>query len=76
MLDDPETNERALDETDHLWLLSEAAKPSGFTPHSRGAVEHLGSLEFDGLVRQSDLHPVWFITERGRAVLAGKSNEA
>ena len=51
---------------DELWVLRECAKPGGFTPHAKGTVGLLQGLETSGLVRQSDVAPIWFITHEGR----------
>lgn len=58
----------AVDDT--LWVLREAAKPSGFSPNAEGVRGFVIGLEMEGLVRQSNNYPCWYITERGRTVLA------
>jgi hypothetical protein len=55
---------------DRLWGLSEAARPSGFTPHARGTVNLLMLLEQAGFVSKPELRPTWYITDAGRAELA------
>ena len=54
------------------WLLEEAAKFSGFTPHSESVKEFAVSLAGRGLVMESDVYPVWYITDAGRRALAEK----
>ncbi len=63
-----------MDQMQKIWALQEAAKPSGFTPHARGTVDFLISLESEGLVRQSDVAPFWMITDAGRAELGRLTN--
>lgn len=55
---------------DYLWVLRYAARRAGFAPHARSTVDLLISLEGKGLVRASDKYPVWYITDKGRAMLA------
>lgn len=55
---------------DIVWALREAAKPSGFMPQAESTVGFLTSLEMRKLLRRSEPHPVWYITDRGRAELA------
>lgn len=53
-----------------LWVLESAARPMGFhTPHAASTVELLHSLAREGLVRESEVWPCWYITDAGRAVL-------
>ena len=56
--------------TSKIWLLERAAAPHGFSPNASGTVSLLKNLEMDGLVRPSDVNPVWFITDAGRKALA------
>lgn len=53
---------------DTVWMLREAAKPSGFTPHE-ASVAFAMSLEHLGLLRESKRGPTWNITPLGRDVL-------
>lgn len=50
---------------DRIWALKEAAKPSGMVPHAASTAKFLKTMELEGLVRQSDTVPVWFITDAG-----------
>lgn len=55
---------------DRIWALREAAKPSGMMPHAETTAKLLKTMELDGLVRRSQIAPVWNITDEGRAELA------
>lgn len=55
---------------DRIWALKKAAKPLGFMPNAETTAKYLKALEMEGLVRQSAIAPVWFITESGRVELA------
>lgn len=55
---------------DRIWALKEAAKPSGFMPHAASTTKFLKTMELEDLVRQSDVAPVWHITDVGRSELA------
>lgn len=54
---------------DRIWALKKAAKPSGKMPHAASTAKFLKTMELEGLVRQSDTAPVWFITDAGRQEL-------
>lgn len=57
------------DKEDRLWALQEAAKPSGLTPHAASVKSFIAGLAMEGLLHQSDVAPVWYITDCGRAEL-------
>lgn len=52
-----------------LWVLERAAGRNGFMPHAKSTVGLLSSLETEGLVRQSEAGPIWYITDKGREEL-------
>jgi hypothetical protein len=54
---------------DRIWALKAASDPSGMMPHAETTAKFLKTMELEGLVQQSDLAPVWFITDAGRAEL-------
>lgn len=53
-----------------IWALRKAAKVGGMTPHAETTAKYLMTMELEGLVRQADTAPVWYITDRGRAELS------
>jgi hypothetical protein len=55
---------------DEKWVLAEAARPQGICPHSKDLEQFLVSLETRGWLRQSNVSPVWFITDAGREAAA------
>ena len=54
---------------DRIWALKECAKPEGMMPHAESTAKFLKTMELEGLVRQSDRAPVWYITDSGRSAL-------
>lgn len=55
---------------DRIWALKETSKTEGMMPNAESTAKFLKTMELDGLVRQSDVAPVWHITDAGRAELA------
>lgn len=55
---------------DRIWALKNAAQPHGFMPHAETTAKYLKTMELEGLLRQSDIAPVWYITDIGREELA------
>lgn len=60
---------------DRIWALSEAAKPGGMMPNAETTAKFLKTMELENLVIPSDVAPVWYITDRGRAELAKLQSE-
>ena len=54
---------------DRIWALKAAADLGGMTPHAETTARFLKTMELEGLVRQSEFAPVWFITDDGRSEL-------
>lgn len=54
---------------DRIWALKAAADTSGMMPHAETTAKFLMTMELEGLVRQSEVASVWFITDAGRAEL-------
>lgn len=54
---------------DRMWALAECSKPNGMMPNAGATAKFLKTMELEGLVRQSDVAPVWFITDAGRTEL-------
>lgn len=52
-----------------LWMLREAAKPSGFTPNEASVVNEVKSLERRGWLYQLEAGPTWIITDEGKKQL-------
>lgn len=55
---------------DIQWALRECAQISGFCPNAKSTVDLLHMMERDGLVRQSESSPFWYITDAGRGALS------
>lgn len=55
---------------DRIWALKGASDPAGMMPHAETTAKFLKTMELEGLVRQSDRAPIWYITDKGRAELA------
>jgi hypothetical protein len=52
-----------------MWALEMAARPGGLLVHGKETAEFLMGLEREGLLRQSNNYPIWWITDAGRAFL-------
>lgn len=61
---------------DRIWALREAMKPGGFVPHAASTAKFLKTMELEGLVREADTAPVWYITDTGRSELAKLESDA
>lgn len=56
--------------TDELWALTAASSPCGLMPSAKSVMEFAESLVTKGWLRQSDHHPFYYITDKGKQVLA------
>lgn len=63
------------EDTDTIWMLREAGKPTGFTPNEASVAEFAKSLEMNGWLHRSERGPVWELTPAGRKELARLDRE-